>query len=76
MIELSPEEVYLTNDGFARRLNEDGSFDLICVCCYRTVVSATVTAEFEAHELSHVCDPTRLADIRRMLFHPPVSQSI
>ena len=44
-------------DGFHRRRNEDGTFDSICLLCFRTAASAPEESELSSLELKHVCDP-------------------
>ena len=51
----------LKNEGFAHRLNEDGTIDSICLSCFRTVVTTSDEVESSEHELKHDCD--RLRDI-------------
>ena len=54
-------------NAFARRCNADGSIDLVCASCFCTVASSTHAAGLDAHERSHICEPSQLADIHRML---------
>lgn len=43
-------------DGFHRRRNEDGTFDSICMLCFRTAASAPEESELSSLERGHVCD--------------------
>ena len=47
----------LKNEGFAHRLNEDGTIDSICLSCFRTVVTTSDEVELPEHELKHKCEP-------------------
>lgn len=41
---------------FPRRLNSDGSYDLICPRCFLTVVRGVAERELEAAEKRHTCE--------------------
>jgi hypothetical protein len=49
---------------FPHRLNEDGTFDSICPKCFDTVATAESESGLEKGELSHICDPSRLAALQ------------
>jgi hypothetical protein len=42
-------------EAFSHRANKDGSFDSICLFCYRTVATASNEADLRAAEASHSC---------------------
>lgn len=46
---------------YAHRVNEDGTLDSICPCCFLTIATSTWEADLERMELLHVCDPNRLS---------------
>lgn len=46
---------------YAHRINEDGTLDSICPCCFLTIATSTWEADLERMELLHVCDPNRLS---------------
>ncbi len=46
---------------FAHRHNPDGSWDAICSLCVATIAREKIEANLSAHELTHTCDPVRLA---------------
>ncbi len=54
---------------FPHRLNKDGSYDSICLKCLDTVARAETEAELVDHEITHICDATRLAE--RRFVQPP-----
>ena len=41
---------------FLHRLNDDGSFDSICLKCFRTVSSHRLEAKLEHDETRHTCE--------------------
>ena len=44
-----------TNDKFAHRKNADGTFDSICLACYRTIATTAQESMLSVEEQSHVC---------------------
>jgi hypothetical protein len=50
---------------FSHRHNKNGSHDAICAVCYMTVACRDAEAELASLEKAHVCDPTRLFELRR-----------
>jgi hypothetical protein len=44
-----------TKSGYTRRRNHDGSFDSICLCCFRTVASDDNEARLAERERQHRC---------------------
>ena len=46
-----------SNADYAHRLNEDGTFDSICLHCFQTVTTATSEPELVFGEAQHVCAP-------------------
>jgi hypothetical protein len=46
---------------FPHRLNDDGTIDSICDSCFATVATATVEADLESLEATHLCEPSRVA---------------
>lgn len=55
------------NAAFARRANKDGSTDLICASCFRTVASSHGPDGLWVIGRLHVCDPYRLTEIQTIL---------
>jgi hypothetical protein len=62
----------ILRDGFAHRLNENGTADSICLFCYASVASLTNESELGVAEVIHTCwhnidrarnQATRLADV-------------
>jgi hypothetical protein len=53
----------MTNSGFSHRLNNDGSFDSICLRCFRTIASNNHEIALAAVEARHECE---LADLIRI----------
>lgn len=45
---------------FAHRKNIDGTFDSICLTCYRTAGSSLIENGLESHETHHICRPVDL----------------
>jgi hypothetical protein len=45
---------------FRRRHNEDGTWDSICLRCYRTVASARDATWLQLLQSTHTCDPMDL----------------
>jgi hypothetical protein len=41
---------------FRHRTNDDGTFDSICMCCYRTVASAMKELHLAEFERNHICE--------------------
>lgn len=52
------------NEGFARRLNEDGTFDSICLCCFLTVATADARERLAESEERHQCADDHLLRVR------------
>jgi hypothetical protein len=46
---------FLLRNGFAHRLNKDGTADSICLFCYATVASLTDESELSGAEAIHTC---------------------
>ena len=44
-----------TEVGFTHRKNADGTFDSICLSCFRTVGSANIESELTESERQHIC---------------------
>jgi hypothetical protein len=49
---------------FARRHNEDGTIDLICLHCFLTVGSSSDVTELSKYEQSHACEVDLLATVQ------------
>jgi hypothetical protein len=45
---------------FSRRHNEDGTWDSICLRCYRTAASARNATWLQLLQSAHTCDPMDL----------------
>jgi hypothetical protein len=45
---------------YAHRKNHDGTFDSICLACYRTAGSSLIENGLFSLECSHACDPVDL----------------
>lgn len=43
--------------GFAHRANEDGTFDSICLSCFKTIATSKAESSLGEGERSHACDP-------------------
>jgi hypothetical protein len=41
---------------FHHKANDDGTFDSICMCCYRTVASWPEVLELAEFERNHICE--------------------
>jgi hypothetical protein len=46
---------FILRNGFAHRLNKDGTIDSICLFCYATVSSSTNESELAGAEAIHNC---------------------
>ena len=46
-----------SNADYAHRLNDDGTFDSICLHCFHTVTTATCEPELVFGEAQHSCPP-------------------
>jgi predicted Fe-S protein YdhL (DUF1289 family) len=46
------------------RRNDDGSWDSICIGCFRTIARAEAEAELTERERKHVCRPMRISQRR------------
>jgi hypothetical protein len=46
-----------SNAGYAHRLNDDGTFDSICLHCFHTVTTASSEPELVFGEAQHSCPP-------------------
>lgn len=53
-----------SNVGFARRLNEDGTIDSICLCCFLTVATADARERLVESEERHQCADDHLLRAR------------
>ena len=60
------------NAGYAHRLNDDGTFDSICLLCYHIVSTAPSEPELVFGEAQHLCPPT--AAWRRRSFENSLRQ--
>lgn len=43
------------NEDYAHRQNEDGTFDSICVYCFRTIAAANREGDLAEDERRHTC---------------------
>jgi hypothetical protein len=59
---------------YAHRLNDDGSFDSICLHCFHTVTTSPTEPELVFGEAQHSCPPT--AVWRRKSFEKSLRQPI
>ena len=46
----------LSSEDYAHRKNEDGTFDSICLYCFRTIASAKDESDLGVREKRHSCD--------------------
>lgn len=46
-----------SSPNFPHRLNAEGSYDAICIQCFRTVASVSQESDLARFENAHVCDP-------------------
>lgn len=46
----------LSSEDYAHRKNQDGTFDSICLYCFRTIASAENESDLDASEKRHSCD--------------------
>jgi hypothetical protein len=46
-----------SNADYAHRLNDDGTFDSICLHCFHTVTTASSEPELVLGEAQHSCPP-------------------
>jgi hypothetical protein len=53
------------NPGFMRWQNSDSTVDVICLCCFRTVVRSGIRDHLAAGESDHVCSPFDLVALPR-----------
>lgn len=51
-----------SNADYAHRRNDDGTFDSICLRCYRTVATANTESDLVFSEAKHLCPPDSSAD--------------
>lgn len=62
---------------FRRRHNENGTWDSICLRCYRTAATAHNPAWLPMLQSSHVCDPidlyARMSDLEQIQADSPAS---
>jgi hypothetical protein len=47
---------------FRHRQNSDGTFDAICLQCFRTIATQRRESDLAAPECVHVCSPSDLLD--------------
>jgi hypothetical protein len=45
---------------FPHRFNPDGTFDSICITCFRTIAMSEKEADLAAAEEAHACNPADL----------------
>jgi hypothetical protein len=50
---------------FARRANDDGTTDSICMNCFRTIATSVWESDLDRVESDHVCDPRELERFQR-----------
>jgi hypothetical protein len=62
-------------DGFLRRRNEDGTFDSICLLCFRTAASAPEELERSSLERRHACDAVRREFVSDTFNHAYVAKT-
>jgi hypothetical protein len=51
---------------FRHRQNSDGTFDAICIQCFRTIATQRRESDLAAPECLHVCSPSDLLDQVRL----------
>jgi hypothetical protein len=51
---------------FRHRQNSDGTFDAICLQCFRTIATQRRESDLTAPECLHVCSPSDLLDQVRL----------
>jgi uncharacterized protein YbcV (DUF1398 family) len=56
----------ISTSQFARRANRNGTFDSFCRECFATIGITQWKADIEKAEQEHVCDPARLAQVKRL----------
>jgi hypothetical protein len=60
------------NSSYKHRTNKDGTFDSICLCCYRTIATAHDESLLETAESGHQC---KEADLERYLYLRAIASS-
>lgn len=48
---------------FPHRMNEDGTYDAICVACHMTVATERIEAALSHHERNHKCGSIRIFEV-------------
>jgi hypothetical protein len=46
---------------YLHRANPDGTFDSICIRCFKTIASAVTESGLAGPEVDHVCAPSSLS---------------
>lgn len=62
------------SEKFAHRATPSGTFDSICLTCFRTIATVRAEAHLAERESNHRCDPIdlRVATVKR----PPASETV